>query len=657
MQATNEPIGLFDAPKHYIIIGTAGHVDHGKTTLIRALTGTDTDRLAEEKARGMTIDLGFATLELPGEPPIDAGIVDVPGHERFVKNMLSGAGGVDVALVVVSAEEGPMPQTREHLDILQILGVSRGVAAVTKIDRVDDELLEIAVETVRDALSGSLLAEAPIIPVSAETGAGLAELRQALADVARTVPLRVAGATPYLPVDRVFTLPGIGTVATGTLRGNRLTAGETLTVQPQGLTTRARTLQSHGKKVEVAYPGQRVAVNLPSIEVGQIERGAVLAPPGAISATTLIDVHLSLLPTAPRALRHRERIRLHLGTGETLARILLIVGTTVEPGATEVPAQLQCETPIAPVRGERFVARTYSPARAVGGGIVLEANPARRVRRGRDTVNTMALFSARALAADDSEEAVYAVLAARNEDFGADEIAKATGLARTVVDAALDALAANGRATRLPDAHYLSDLATKRVLDTARRTIETYHRQNPLRKTMPRDGLRAPLAKAATVRDYAALVGFLAERGVVLPEGNGVRAPTHVVAMPVGWRVPADEILAVYAGAGFQPPSPDNFQANYPRDVNVRTILNVLAEDEQLFRISDDLYLHRDTLARVRALLPQLAATPDGITVGSLRDATGSSRKVILPLLEYLDAQRWTIRVGEHRNLVESGNT
>lgn len=635
--------------ERHVIIGTAGHVDHGKTTLIRALTGVDTDRLAEEKARGMTIDLGFASLPLTGNPPIFAGIVDVPGHERFVKNMLAGAGGVDIALLVVAADEGPMPQTLEHLDILTLLGVSTGVVALTKTDLADPELAELAADATRDALKSTPLAEIPILPVSAETGSGLEELKEALRQAAEAVPDRDARVPFRLPVDRVFSLPGVGTVVTGTLVCGTLRVDDPVSVQPQGLTTKARSLQTHNRKVGVVTPGTRVAVNLPGVEVGELARGAVLAPPQSLTATHLADVRLSVLPDAGRPLRHRERVRIHLGAGEVLARLLLLEGTELTPGSVDAPVQLLFETPVAPARGERFVLRTYSPSHAVGGGVMLDAQPARRYRRG--DASALALFEARGTG--EMANAVYAVLAARHEDFSAAEVAKTTGLEDAIVTIALESLVDEGRAEVLTNARYFSDLAAGRLRDTAERALSTYHRQNPLKKAMPRDNLRIPLGKAAAIKDFNALLIWLVAQGIVASEGtNGVRLPTHEVAVPAGWQKPAADILAVYKAAGFQPPSPDNFQANYPRDVNVRTILSILTENGELVHISDDLFLSAETFAETKAILRRLADTPEGISVGTLRDATNSSRKVILPLLEYLDSIQITRRIGDSRILV-----
>jgi selenocysteine-specific elongation factor len=630
----------------HVIIGTAGHVDHGKTTLIKALTGTDPDRLAEEQARGMTIDLGFAMLTLPNQ--IQAGIVDVPGHERFVKNMLAGTGGVDVALLIVAADEGPMPQTREHLDILTTLGVHSGVVALTKIDLADPELRELAELETRSALAKTTLADAPIIAVSAATGAGLEALLDALAIAAENAPLRSASAPLRLPIDRVFSLPGIGTVATGTLVSGTLSVGDAVALEPQGLLSKARTLQNHSAKIERATPGMRIAVNLPGIDVGQIERGSVLCAPNSLASTTLIDVRLSVLESVSRPLKHRERVRLHLGTGEILARTVLLNGAEIASGVSDVAVQFLLESAAAPARGERFVIRTYSPAHAIGGGIIVDPKPARKYRRGDEAA--IALFEAHG--AGTLEDSVYAQLTARHEELTVSELAKSLG---TDPEAALENLVDSGRAFVIGGERYLSDLAAQRLRETAIRALKQHHQQNPLKKGMPQSGLRAPLAKAAGFKDFNAIIAFLlAENVCVLEVKNHVRLPEFEAKMPEHWQKAADHLLTVYQSAGFTPPDPKDFQANYPRDVSIASILMMLTEDEKLVKIADELYLSREAFETARQAIRKLAKTPDGITVGSLRDALGSSRKIILPLLEHLDGVRFTKRVGDTRVLAES---
>jgi len=632
-----------------VVVGTAGHVDHGKSTLVRALTGTDPDRLAEEKARGMTIDLGFAVLDLPGG--IRAGLVDVPGHERFVKNMLAGTGGVDVALLVVAADEGPMPQTREHIDILRLLGVSRGVVALSRADLADPEIAAVAADETRSLLAGTPLAGSPIVPVSAVTRAGLPELVDALATAAAASPVRPETGPARLPVDRAFTLPGVGTVVTGTLVRGTLRAGDPLEVQPAGIATKARTLQAHGERVAEACAGSRVAVNLPGVELEQVARGAVLCTPGSLAPTRTLDVRIDLLASAPRPLRHRDRVRVHLGTGEIPARVHLLGTDALEPGAEGASAQLLLEADAAPARGERFVVRSWSPQRAIAGGIVLDPAPARRWRR----TDAEARDRLAAMADTGSVDAVHGALAAKTIDFTEEEVASAAGIGRDAAAGALAELAGHGRAVRLPDGRWISDRTADRVRDSAKRLLGEHHRKHPLRRTLPREALRVPIAKAAQVRDYAALVQWLIDDGVVAAEpGGGIRLPEHAVVLPAPWRKAADEIAAVYDAAGFQPPYPNAFV--YPRDIPVGALLGVLADEGRVARFGDDLWMgiaaYRTAVDAVR----RLAGTEEGITVGSLRDATGSSRKIILPLLEHFDAIRLTRRIGDNRRvLAEAG--
>lgn len=629
----------------HVIIGTAGHVDHGKTTLTQALTGVNTDRLSEEQARGMTIDLGFAPLLLDGDPPVSASLVDVPGHERFVKNMLAGTGGVDVALVVVAADEGVMPQTREHRDVLTVLDVRLGVIALTKCDLADPELREIAEETIREAFQGTPLADAPIVSVGAQTGEGLTALRQALYRTALQVPPRSVDAPFRLPVDRVFSLPGVGTVATGTLAVGTLRTGDAILVLPQNKETRARTLQSHNIKIEQATAGMRTAVNVPGVDVGDIERGAVLCAPGTLAATTLFDAHLQVLPDASRSLKHRERVRIHLGTGEVLARLQLIDRDEVRPGDQTVPAQILCETPTVGARGERFVVRAYSPACVVGGGIVLD--PAPQTRRRKYDPAAVALFAARE--GNQMTDTIYAILAARHEAHTPAQLATQAGVSEAEVSAALDALAVENRAFGFENGTYLADVSVSRLRETARRTLATFHRQNPFKPALNRDALRTPLAKAAAI-DFGAALTFLNSAGdLVIDEKGGVHAPGRAVVLPPTWEVARRDMLAVFQAGGLNPPQPDNFQANLPRDVNVRVILSVLCDEGALVPLGEEIYLSAQAFASARAVVEEMTRRPEGATVAQVRDATGSSRKVILPLMEYFDARHLTRRQGDAR--------
>ncbi|MDD4170142.1 MAG: selenocysteine-specific translation elongation factor, partial [Desulfotomaculaceae bacterium] len=367
----------------HLIIGTAGHVDHGKTALVKAMTGVDTDRLKEEKERGISIELGFTSLELPSGRK--AGIVDVPGHERFIKHMLAGAGGFDLVLLVIAADEGVMPQTREHLDIIQLLQVKKGVVVLTKADLVDEEWLELVTEEVREFLQDTVLEKAPLVTVSAVTGQGIAALLELLDHVAEETESKTAAGTPRLPVDRVFSVTGFGTVVTGTLVAGQLRVGDMVKVQPAGLTARVRSLQVHGKKVEVAGAGQRVAANLAGLEVEQVSRGSVVAGTDSLVPSHRLDVHLLLLDSADRPLKNRERVRFHIGSGETLGRVVLLDREELAPGATAY-AQVELEEMVAAVKGDRFVIRSYSPLWTIGGGTVIDAAPGRKHKRFRSEV-------------------------------------------------------------------------------------------------------------------------------------------------------------------------------------------------------------------------------------------------------------------------------
>lgn len=627
----------------HVIIGTAGHVDHGKTTLVRALTGTDPDRLPEEKARQMTVDLGFAFLRLPGEPPICAGIVDVPGHERLVKNMLAGAGGFDVALLVVAADDGVMPQTREHLDILWALGIERGVVALTRWDLASEAQKADVQNAVRALLAPTPLRDAPLVPVSAPSGFGLDALKTAVARECALAPPRDLSAPFRLPVDRSFSVPGTGCVVTGTLTQGTLRTGDGIAILPGGIKTRARRLQSHNEIVEEAVAGMRVAVNVPGMELHQAERGVVLCSPGAFDTSQTLDARLAVLPNAPRAVKNRERVRLSLGTHETLARLVLPKGTReLLPGAINVPVRFLCETAaVVPPLDEAFVVRTYSPAFVIGGGHRGEADTA-------------------SFAASPHVAALLVLIEASYEERTAAALASAANAPLADVEAALEELTTSGRIVCVSPVDegdvsgYLSLGAWERVAQTARRTLAAFHKKNPYKKAMPLGDLRAPLQKAATLwgHDVRRVARRLEADGVLVWEpGKGVRLPDHDVILPPGWQKAAGEILAVYQSAGLNPPPPHVFEPHYPRDVNTGAIIRILTENGDLVSIGDGLLLASPVVDKAKDAARKLAQSPEGLTVGTLRDATGSSRKVILPLLEWMDAQNFTMRRGDGRVL------
>ncbi|GIV15224.1 MAG: selenocysteine-specific translation elongation factor [Armatimonadota bacterium] len=629
----------------HVIIGTAGHVDHGKSTLITALTGTNPDRLKEEQERGMTIDLGFAALTLPNGQTV--GIVDVPGHERFLKNMLAGAGGVDVVLLVIAADEGVMPQTREHLDILRLLDVKAGVVALTKCDLVDPEWLQLVTEEVRAFLQDTPLRDVPVVAVSAVTGQGLPELLRALQEAVARVPVREVNAPFRLPIDRVFTLAGAGTVVTGTLVSGRVRVGDAIEILPPGLHSRARQIQVHGRKVEEAVAGSRVAINLPGVEKEQLERGMVCAPPDVFQPTQAFDAQLSLLPDAAKGLAHRTRIRLYLGTAEVIGRVSLLDSERLEPGQQGF-VQLRMEKPLVAARGDRFVIRTYSPMFTVGGGIVLEPHAARHKRFDSAVIERL-----QSLLGGSPEERVLAILAQSPAGMHEAELARHAETDVQSVLAILDRLQTQEQAVRVGDVWF-----ARSVWDSLRQRVEhtlhRYHQQNPLRAGMPREELRSTLGGKLPARLFEAMLLRWQEEGVLTLQGALVRLAGFTVRLNERQQRLAQRVEQILREAGVTPPPVEiiSQQAGAPPDA-VRAMIQVLLEQGMLVRLEGDLFFHRETIDRLAELVKRTIREKGSLSVGEFRDLTGSSRKFAVPLLEYFDSIRLTRRVGDVRVLVE----
>ena len=626
-----------------IIIGTAGHVDHGKTTLIRALTGTDTDRLKEEKERGMTIDLGFAHLTLPnGE---SAGIVDVPGHERFVKNMLAGAGGVDVALLVIAADESVMPQTVEHLEILDLLEVKRGVIALTKADLVDADWIEVVKDDVAKALAGTFLADSPMIPVSSTTGDGLPELVAALQDACESVAERDASGPFRLPVDRVFTLTGFGTIVTGTLVAGTVKVGDPIELLPSGLKSRVRQLQVHGQKVESASAGSRVAINLAGLEVAELGRGDVCTTPGTLKASSLFDLRLTLLGDAAKPLKNGARVRLHVGTAELIGRMILLDRDELQPG-DQAYAQFRSETQAAAARGDRFVIRSYSPMNTIGGGVIID--PVARKHRRFDSAALSALETSSKGA---PEELVEQALKQSPTGMNAAELSKASGVAD--IRGLLDSLKSSGRAVelsggRLIHAHLLSQHAAR-----IHETLDQFHARNPLRPGMPKEELRMTAAKAFDSRSFAVLLAYLEEAGEIATSGTAASLPGREVCLSPDQGSAAEKIISALEKAGYNVPSPDEFlKTSGVPPATAKEILDLLVHRGDAVKVAEDIYLHRSTVEQAERTIREHISKNAKITVSEFRDLVGTTRKYALPLLEYFDSKRVTRRRGDERVLV-----
>jgi selenocysteine-specific elongation factor len=614
------------------VVGTAGHVDHGKSTLVYRLTGMDPDRLAEEKLRGMTIDLGFAWLELPSGREVS--IVDVPGHERFIRNMLAGVGGIDVALLVVAADEGMMPQTREHLAIVDLLGIRHGLVALTKADLVDEEWLALVAADVRQELAGTVLAGAPLLPVSAVTGAGLDELKAALDTVLTDIaPHRSSGA-PRLPVDRVFTLSGHGTVVTGTLLDGDLRVGEEVVVLPAGLRSRVRSLQTHRQRVEVAQPGSRVAANLVGLPVDQLRRGDIVCRPGALQPTTIIDVAIRLLAIAGQPLTSGDEVLFYSGAAEIPAMVRILNGSSIAPEQTGA-AQLRLAHPAALRRGDRFIVRRPSPAETIGGGEVLDPQ-ARRARRGKASV---------VLTGDlDAREVLEAVLGSRRL-WAMTELAERLQQPVGVVSKGVQDLERDGLAVVAGDA-VAGQAGWHAVSAAAQRELASYHREQPLRAGMPREELRERLAVAPAL--WPGIVQRWNADGLLVEVGGLVRAPGFAAHLSAAQEERVAAILAALAAGGYSPPSLGEIAGGGAED---DALVAYLVEQHRLVRLNEQVAYPTATYREMaERVIVALAGGPQ--TVAQVRDLLTISRRYSLALLEYLDLQRITRRSGDERSLL-----
>ena len=628
----------------HVVVGTAGHIDHGKTSLVKALTGIDTDRLPEEKARGITIDLGFAFLEEADGLTIE--IVDVPGHERFVKNMLAGVGGIDLAMLVVAADEGVMPQTREHLAICSLLHIRRGLIALTKVDMVEPDWLELVTDDVARLVRGTFLDGAPIVPVSAKTGQGLQELRSAIAQMAATVPARDTDHLARLPIDRVFTIKGFGTVVTGTLMAGRLAVDERMEVFPRGAQAKIRGLQTHGRPVTQAVAGQRTAVNLQGLERAAIERGDVLGHQGTLVTSLLVDGTLELLADAPRAVKSRDRIRFHAGTSEIMARVLLLDRAELEPGDTAF-ARFRLEAPLVALPGDRFVVRSYSPMLTIGGGTLLDIDPPRFKRKAPALVAHLTLL-ARGGDEDVVEEHVrhVGVTGAR---LGA--LSARVGLAPERLRALLAELQRKEKVLAVDRDWFLHQESHARLRTLALDALAHFHRGQPLRGGMSREELRGR-AGAPDEKVFAHLLGLMDAEGLIRAERDKVRLASHEVRLSDEQRRVADRLEEDYRTAGAAPPSPEEAlgRAGLPGDEE-HELFQVLLEGRRLVRVKESLFFHAEALESIQEKLVNLLKERKEIGPGDIKDLLGISRKYAIPLLEYFDSRRVTARVGERRVL------
>ena len=628
-----------------VVLGTAGHIDHGKTSLIKALTDIDTDRLKEEKERGITIELGFAHLELPGGKLL--GIVDVPGHEKFVKNMVAGATGIDLVALVIAADEGVMPQTREHLEICQLLGIRHGVVVFTKTDMVESDWLEMVHEDVSEYLAGTFLEEAPIVEVSSLTGEGIPELISTLDKLTDAIAGRHVGHVFRLPVDRVFTMRGFGTVITGTTISGQIGVGQEVTIYPQQIPSRVRGIQVHGKEMREVHAGLRTAVNLQGVEKFVVSRGDVVASKDALRPTYMVDVHLNLLGSAPRKLKNRAKARFHTGTSEIISTVVLLDREELAPGEA-CYAQIRLEAPTAVLRNDRYVLRSYSPVRTIGGGEVLHALPRKKKRFSEEALQEM-----RALHAGGGAE-ILEVFVSLGRFQGVEQrvLPFLANMSRKRVDDDLKGLLAQKKIVLYDRERGL--LIHSRFLQQARQelltTLEKYHQNFPLKTGLPKEELRTRTLGVRIPRLFNYLISQLVEEGVAVREREVIRLHDHQITLPQDQEKVRRKAERIYLETGLQPPYFREIKEKFNLEVSP-DLLEVMVKDGILVKIKEDLYFHARPIAELRQRLTEHLREHGEITTPTFKDMTGASRKYTIPLIEFFDRQRVTVRVGDSRVL------
>ena len=620
------------------VIGTAGHVDHGKSTLINRLTGINPDRLKEEQDREMSIELGFAWFKLPNDQEV--GIVDVPGHRDFIENMLAGIGGIDAALFVVAADEGVMPQTREHLAILDLLQIPAGVVALTKVDLVrESEWLDLVEADLSETLADTILKDAPIVRVSARTGTGIDEITQALQDVLTQHPHRPDLGRPRLPVDRVFTLPGFGTVVTGTLMDGQLAVGDAVEILPRKLEGRIRGLQTHKQKEEKAQPGSRTAVNITGISVDQVQRGDVVVHPETYQATNMMDVWCTLLKDADAPLNHNTEVKLFLGAAEVMARVRLLGVQQLEPGG-EAFLQLMLKEPVVALRQDRFIIRRPSPAATIGGGQVIDPHPQHRHKR----FNSNRIEELESLLVGTPQE-ILLQTAQKLGAASAQYLIKGSGLEAKEADEALKLLVDKGVIQELKGKKILiTSTLQQQFTDKILMKITVYHRRFPLRLGMPREQLKSETNLNADVFD--ALVLQLTDSGKLAAFDAKLRLMEHAIAFTDKQQGQVENLLKQFDGQPYSPPSVKQSLAEIGEE-----LLNALIETGQLIQISEDVLFRSGAYLEMREAVIEHIRDHGEISLAELRDKFDTSRKYAVALLEYLDQTGVTIRKGDNRIL------
>jgi selenocysteine-specific elongation factor len=630
-----------------VVLGTAGHIDHGKTTLIKALTGVDCDRLKEEKERGITIELGFTSLTLPGGQEIS--IVDVPGHEKFVRHMVAGATGIDIVALVIAADEGIMPQTREHLDICRLLRIKKGLIALTKIDMVEKEWLDLVKEEIREFTKGTFLEESAILPVSSLTGEGVPDFLTEVERLAAEVEERSPEGFFRLPIDRVFTMKGFGTVVTGTIISGKVSIGDPLEVLPKGLEAKVRGIQAHGKSVGSATAGLRTGVNLQGLEKVVIDRGNVLVQAQTLKPTLLVDIVLQLLPGVAKPLKNRARVRLHVGTIEALGRAILLDREEVKPGE-EAYLQVRIEEPIVALPGDRFVIRSYSPILTIGGGEILDAFPSRRKRLTEETKEELSILER----GSPEEKLSLRLYKAGPAGLSWSEMLMRSNVLPSRLKPMVGTLISSGKIL-LYDPERQRYIHSATIVDLKRFCLdylEEFHRQNPLQPGAMKEEFKSKLPPQVDARLFNHLLSVLTTEKKLIGEKETIRLTTHKISMKEGEKDLHQKMVLLYGRGKLQPPTVKEVAAELGASENeLKPVLQVLAKEGTLVKVKEDLYFHRQALEELEQKTVAHLQQNKELTPAQFKDISQVSRKFAIPLLEYFDGRKLTMRVGDKRVL------
>jgi len=634
--------------QHYVL-GTAGHVDHGKTSLIKALTGIDTDRLKEEKERGITIELGFASLALPSGTTL--GIVDVPGHEKFIKHMVAGAAGIDLVLMVIAADEGVMPQTKEHLHICSLLGITTGLVALTKTDLVEPDWLDMVQADIADYLKDTFLEGSPIVPVSAVKETGIRDLLTQIDQAVNKLQDKADDGIFRLPVDRIFTMKGFGTVVTGTLISDKIRVGEDIEILPENISARIRGLQVHNAPVEEAFSGQRTAINLQGIEKSTLDRGNVLVRPHTVWPTKRMDVTFEYLTSNTKKLKNRSLVRLHTGTTEIMTRMVLLDRDELAPGEKTF-AQLVLVDEDVVVAGDHFVLRSYSPVTTIGGGTILDPLPGKHKRQNEKILNDIKILDQGTL-----PEKISVILErAGFEGLTLNALAFRLGVHARKVREALERLYSNRQAILLSgdEAATLSAHLLTHLEDLLLKNLDSYHKSNPLKEGISKEELKAALPATVSARLFNMVLTGLGKRQAIAAEKDNIRLATYQVLLAGEEDNLHRSIAETYAQAGLTPPSLTDVVAGLgPGKTKTQNILKLMIKEGELVKINEELCFARNVLEKLREDYKAQLIRDGKATPATFKDLTGLSRKYIIPLMEYFDTSKLTVRVGDHRILRE----